>query len=249
MTDIVFGARRTDYDVQATWGSRAETAGALADRFVRQIDALTAIDPLFDLWTCGAKKPTKFETVRDHYVDEVKARIAKDDWGVPDPTYGYYIGARTRGRPLQLSYTLSVHAGSTSAIGPYLDNSLLLETSAGVVPDPAAITYRIFKSTLLSVVAIWDPVECVAYPSVLLPPYGTPRESFMEVWIQYLSAPLARLITPPDTAIVEHLENGGMLMAATAETFRADNPAHRSVARDIAAATAPLNRISLNSLD
>ncbi|WP_219321841.1 Imm52 family immunity protein [Methylovirgula sp. HY1] len=61
--------------------------------------------------------------------------------------------------------------------------------------------------------------------------------------MQYLSAPLARLITPPQTAIVDHLPNGGLLMSATTETFKVDNPTHLAVARDIAAATEPLNKL------
>jgi hypothetical protein len=61
--------------------------------------------------------------------------------------------------------------------------------------------------------------------------------------MQYLAPPLASLIIPPSTAIVEHLPNGGILMSATEETFDPDNAAHLAVARDIAAATAPLNAL------
>jgi hypothetical protein len=66
---------------------------------------------------------------------------------------------------------------------------------------------------------------------------------FRAVWMQYLSAPLARSITPPTTSINEYLPNGGLMMSATTETFKVDNPSHVAVARAIAAATAPLNEL------
>jgi hypothetical protein len=66
--------------------------------------------------------------------------------------------------------------------------------------------------------------------------------------MQYLSPPLARLVTPPATSVNDYLPNGGLLMSATNETFRVDNPSHMAVARDIAAATAPLNKLPYGHL-
>lgn len=152
--------------------------------------------------------------------------------------FGYYVGAYTRGYSNPRSYALRVHEG---CVITGLGNDAILETSAGAVPDPAAITYRIFKAALLSFVEIWDPVQGIAYPSALRPFYKNRDDHFHAAWIQYLSPPLARQITPPDTAIIDHLPNGGLLMSATTETFRVDNPAHLAVARDIEAAMAPLN--------
>jgi hypothetical protein len=48
---------------------------------------------------------------------------------------------------------------------------------------------------------------------------------------------------PPKTAIVEYRPNGGLLMAATDETFITANPRHLAVAHDIEAAIAPLNAL------
>jgi hypothetical protein len=62
-------------------------------------------------------------------------------------------------------------------------------------------------------------------------------------WLNYVSPRFARLVTPPKTAIVDYRPNGGLLMAATDETFITANPKHLAVARDIEAALAPLNAL------
>ena len=49
---------------------------------------------------------------------------------------------------------------------------------------------------------------------------------------------------PPPAAIVEHQPNGGLLMAATDETFDAGNPSHMAAARAIEAAAAPFNALT-----
>ena len=241
MTKLVFGQ---GYYLRASWGARAETPEALAARLLRNIDLLQAVDPLFALWLSGVKGPRKFETIRDRYAEIVTARISRDDWNEPLPIDGYWFGAITRGAPEPLSYALNIHAGAHMRTQDF-QNHAQLSTGSGVIPDPAAITYRIFKSALLAMVDAWEPVDCVALPHELLE-FGTSKAyHFRDVWMQYLSAPLARLITPPATAVVDHLPDGGLLMSATTETFRVDNPAHLAVARDIAAATEPLNKLPL----
>jgi hypothetical protein len=53
----------------------------------------------------------------------------------------------------------------------------------------------------------------------------------------------ASMITPPPSAIAERTALGGLLMSATEETFRVDNPAHLAVARDILKALAPFEAL------
>src|SRR5258706_9498710 len=64
----------------------------------------------------------------------------------------------------------------------------------------------------------------------------------MAGWITYLAAPFAAKIAPPRSAMCEQVD-GGLLMSATQETFRLDNPVHVAVARDIDAALAPINAL------
>ena len=78
----------TEYGIIAYWERRAVAPDALAARFVRTIDQLQEIDPVFALWTCGSKRPRKFETMRERYAEEVAEGLAKDDWGEPEPING-----------------------------------------------------------------------------------------------------------------------------------------------------------------
>src|SRR5450755_646979 len=95
MTDFVYGH---GFNVRVYWERRAETPEALATRFVRTIDRLQEIDPVFALWTCGSKRPRKFESMRNRYMEEVAEGLAKDDWGNLVPMNGYRFGALTRGQ-------------------------------------------------------------------------------------------------------------------------------------------------------
>jgi len=67
------------------------------------------------------------------------------------------------------------------------------------------------------------------------------RPHFGLAWMTYISARFAPMITPPRTAITEHVPGGGLLMIATEERCSAENPAHMAVARDIEAGLAPVN--------
>ena len=83
--EFVFGHY---YFIRASWGARPETPEALAARFLKNIDLLSAIDPLLALWLSGVNGPKKLEAIRDRYAQIVAARISKDDWGEPEPIYG-----------------------------------------------------------------------------------------------------------------------------------------------------------------
>ncbi|MGH6813215.1 MAG: Imm52 family immunity protein [Methylocella sp.] len=238
MTNSVYGR---GFTICAYWERRAETPDALAARFVRTIDSLQAIDPVFALWTCGSKRPKKFEAMRDRYAEEIAAGLTKDDWGEPEPISGYSFGALTRAQAPDRSFSLRVHAGSTYP-KPF-PNNIKFYTRLGCIPDPAVITYEIFKPALLAMVGAWNPVCAMSCPDALfkLVPGNT---YFHESWIQYLCPWLASLVTPPPApVIVEHLPDGGLLMSATTETFDVENPAHMAAAREIAAAIAPLNAL------
>ena len=57
------------YYIRASWEGRAETPDELAARFLGMMDAFKEINPVFSLWTCGAKRRKKFEMVRDRYAE------------------------------------------------------------------------------------------------------------------------------------------------------------------------------------
>jgi hypothetical protein len=230
-----------EFSMFAYWAARPETPDEIAIRFLRYIDLLAEIDPLLSRWISGAKGPRKLESIRDRYAKEIAARVSTDDFGVACPDEGYWFGAYTRDCPDPLSFAVRVHAGSHLKITRH-QNDALFTNCSGIIPAPYAIIYRIFKQALLAAVEAWEPVDAVARPYQLLEGRGR-HDHFYAAWVQYLNPSLTSLIVPPPPAIVEHLPNGGILMSATDETFNPDNPAHLTVARDIAAATAPLNTL------
>lgn len=86
--------------------------------------------------------------------------------------------------------------------------------------------------------------RCSAYPAELMNYWRRSVAPHYRLgWISYVGPRFAPLITPPATAIVERQSDGGLLMAATDETFVTSNPAHLAVANDILAAVAPLNAL------
>jgi hypothetical protein len=231
-----------DYCIRASWETRTETPDALAARFLRMIDAFKAIDPAFSLWNCGAKRPKKFELVRQRYAEEVAEGISRDDWGEPTPVYGYRFGAITRETPDNRSFVVRCHAGAT--VDRPFPNDVIFEnfSMANLEPDASVVCYRVFRPALLAVVDAWSPVRAGAYSYRLIRSYAGDLY-FPPVWIQYLCPWLAQKITPPSSVIAETLPNGGLLMTATTETFDVDNPAHLAAAQDMAAAMAPLNEL------
>ncbi len=229
------------YYIRASWEERAETPDELAARFLRMIDSLKVIDPVFRLWTCGRKRPESFEEVRDRYAEEIAAGITRDDWREPVPADGYRFGALTRGTPRNRTFTLDCKGGSI--IKYKFTNDVTLRTSANNSnPDADVVSYRVFRPALLAMVDAWEPVRACA-TSRQLSQLDKTDSYFPPVWIQYLCPWLARKITPPSTVLSEHLPNGGLLMTATTETFDVDNPAHLKAAQDMAAAMAPLNAL------
>ncbi len=231
-----------DYYIRAGWEARAETPDELAARFLRMIDALKKIDPVFSLWTCGGMRSLDFEKIRDRYAEEIAAGLSRSDWGEPTPVYGYWFAATTRDVPQERYFVVRCHAGGT--VKESFPKSIILETSslANLKPDPSVVSYRVFRPALLAIVDVWNPAHAGAYSQQLIEKYGG-DSYFSAAWIQYLSPWLAEKITPPSTVLAEHLPNGGLLMSATTETFDIDNPAHLAAAQDMAAAMAPLNAL------
>jgi hypothetical protein len=155
------------------------------------------------------------------------------------PFDGYWFGAFTRETPPDRSFAVRIRAGST-VDRPFV-NYMTFTTDSMAILDANFMSYDLFRAILGVIVDAWEPVRAAAYSSALNKINGTSH--FRDSWIQYLCPWLARLITPPSSAQVEHLPDGGLVMSATTETFDVANPAHLAAARDIGAAMAPLNAL------
>jgi Immunity protein 52 len=111
-----------------------------------------------------------------------------------------------------------------------------------VLPDPALVTYPLFKAALLAINAIWPGTYAYAYAyktdyekTPLFPgaePF--PFFGFHIPWLGYLSAPLAAGLAPPPEILTERTSDGGLLMSATEERLDPTAPEHWRHARIIA---------------
>jgi hypothetical protein len=109
-------------------------------------------------------------------------------------------------------------------------------------PDPAIVTYPLFKTALLAINATWPPFWACAYAfrmdyykSPLIA--GTPLfpySRFHIPWLAYLSAPLAAGLDLLPEILTERTPDGGLLMIATEERLDPTNPEHLRRSRILA---------------
>jgi hypothetical protein len=233
----------SQYKIYAFWGPRPESTEVLAARFIRLINQLTPLHPVFSnwIWVSLDGIPTSFESRRNNLVQAIADNVARDDWGKEVPREGYYAGVvNTDDKTTPRS--VSVGASAARQHGGYNANYADIQTGWRIEPDPSIVTYAVFKSALLALAETYDVDWCSAYPNDIMDLW--PRGQLYRMpWMCYIKPAWGPLVTPPNTAIVEYRPNGALFMAATDETFITSNPAHLSVARDIEAALAPLNAL------
>jgi hypothetical protein len=225
--------------IRGDWEARGETPQALADRFLRMIDAFAEIDPALSRWDCDYRRPETLDSLRGRFAEHVAANQEGDFMGTIYPDLGYRIGAFTRDEPPGRSFSISVHAGATTKKNPFC-NQVTMGSFGKDALDWRVVNHRIMRGVLLAIADAWDPAHVAAYSDELFV-RGPTKARLREAWIEYLSPRYAEKIDPPAAALVERLPSGGLLMSATTEIFDIDNPQHRAAAAAIAHATKRLN--------
>ena len=205
-------------------------------------DCLKQIHPAYDNWIFNLKgKPKKFDALRETLAAAIAANVVRGDAGDPTPIYGYRANVLNSMKNDPSSLALRVNAGAWVNRG-YFCNSAEIKTGKRIVPDPSIIAYPAFKAALLALVESFDATYCSAYPQQITNLW--PEDAHLNLaWMSYVAPRFAPLITPPPTAIAERTAQGGLLLSATQETFRVDNPAHLAVAQDILKALAPFEAL------
>jgi hypothetical protein len=242
-----------DFSATATWGSRREGPEDLAERWIKLITRLQALNPVFADWYYWLNKvpfeesPTvAFKPNKLQIKEFVESYVGtNDDDGSPQPLYGYHGFMCTNESDSPRSFSARISAGTG---GPYCFNTAVVGTDCcpleGIAPDPRVVTYTVFKGIVLALADAFEPACARACPVSIFnfwPRRDSSAPAIELAWITYAGPRYAHLITPPSTAIVEYQSDGGLLMAATSETFDVSNPTHMAVARDIEAAAAPFN--------
>jgi hypothetical protein len=248
-TDIAqLGERETEtmilspYSIHGFWGARRETPQAIAVRSNRLVDQLAPLHPAFGNWIwCGRNEaPIAFAAIRDRLAENIAAAVSRGDDDEPEPIGGFRFATLNSLKTTPRSVGTMIHAGSWIQDSHY-SNTADLHTTWKMAPDPTIVAYRVFKAALVAFAECFETTYCVALPDDLKEFW--PQKKFRFGWINYVAPRFAPLITPPKSVIVEHRPNGGLLMAATDETFMTSNPRHLAAARDIETALAPLNAL------
>jgi Immunity protein 52 len=248
-----------EYSVRGSWlGPASEKPAITGAKFLKTLDALSGIDPIFSGWMfTGAWQLS--EGHRDRYVPLAvgRERVAEiveqgvyiDDSKEPCPELGHSVFAIAGPRgPRRISLTASTKR-----------QSLHLQFGEwNIASDLSIVTYPLFKAALLAISAAWDvqwacaqafrlgavrvPIDFASgvpafrIDSVVQVPLDPtfPKSIFHVPWIAYLSEALAPGLTPAGEILTERTLDGGLLMSAATERLDPTNPKHVRRARILA---------------
>src|SRR5690242_15179529 len=106
------------YDITSYWGPRPEPPAALATRYLRTIEALSALDPAFGNWHFMSEgKGTPLQGLSHADVTRlVEEGVMTADDGTPTPQMGYTMGAGNGSKPARSSVNMSVNAGNRAMV-------------------------------------------------------------------------------------------------------------------------------------
>jgi hypothetical protein len=238
-----------DYLIRSSLPSAPELPDLLGEKFVDTLDALSSIDPIiFADWQVMdfPKKDTlPLTKARSCIGAIIEENVTRDDFRRPEPYYGYSAVAFTSNPIKSRKVSLRIKAGGQS------EGETWLQTGDWqVLPDPAIVTYPMFRAALLAINAIWPPIwacacafrsNTVRVPESysggvqgyrldslpMLPSDPTFKDSAFHVpWIGYLSAPLAAGVTLLPEIITERTSDGGLLMIATTDRLNPEDTDH-----------------------
>jgi len=250
--------------IASSWEAREESPSQIGQRMLRSLDALTSVCPFFRPWWFAdlslstdkmsemmdeGAPPEDFcislDDVRDSMAEMVERGMVTDDSDEPDPGGGYSISAHNTMRTSPQSVGLRAHGGGR--INKAYPNAGLryanFETAYGEPPDPAIVAYPVFRQVLLTIVSNWEVDYAQAYSHEIMDAWRPiPWRRYFDLsWMTYLSARLAKQITPPTDVLTERTPDGGLLMIAAEETFDVANPRHMAAARSIVKSLTPFN--------
>jgi hypothetical protein len=247
------------YFIQGHWTGPANEAPAVTGKkFLRTLDSLSSIDPLFSGWQGNrnwkipeGEEPRliPLDIARDRIVEIVEKGVVHNDFGKPTPGYGYKALATAGARgPRQAS--LVARTGDQTfelSFGKYDANS-----------DLNIVTYPLFKAALLAITTAWNAQwsyaqayrnDVVKVPMNIAPgvpgfrmdtaiqvPLDPtfPKSAFHVPWIAYLSAERAVGVMLTREILTERMPDGGLLMSATTDRLDPMNPEHARRARILA---------------
>ncbi len=238
-------ARRHWFSAVATWGARAEPAEALAARWLAFVARLQAIDPAFAHWMHWAEDDVTripFQPTLPAQIARVLAATERHVTGRLVPEAGVQMTNYSDTDQLSRYVTVFMSGGNS---GPHsLRNCASVATSHFAVPEPHLVGFEVFRQLVLALAEVFGATQAHACPADLRDLWPKGRGDDLSLaWISYVAPRFADLVTPPPGVVVERCPDGGLLMAATTDTFALANPAHLAAARAIHAALESFNAV------
>lgn len=229
------------YSIRSDLPASSESPTSIGAKFLETLDALSRIDPtIFTNWQLidlRAASSLPLAAARSHIADMITKNVSRDERDEPDLSNGYRGCAFTDKVVRSRQITLTILTGGT------YQGDVWLETGDwNVLPDPAIVTYQIFRRALLTINEIWPPpwacadafrmgyYEVPLFPGAPLFPYSR----FHIPWIAYLSSPLAAELELSPEVMTERTPDGGLLMITTEDRLDPTNPEHLRRARIVA---------------
>jgi hypothetical protein len=247
------------YSVRGSWSGPADEKPAVTGaKFLKTLDALSGVDPLFSgwqftgCWQIPEEHRSSFVPLaagRNRIAEIVESGVYIDDFNKPRPEYGYGVHAVAGARgPRHVAFTVSTSRHS-------------FQLSFGehdVASDLSIVAYPLFKSAMLAIGAVWDaqwtcaqafrndvvkvPIEFAPgvpgfrIDSAIQVPLDPtfPKSIFHAPWIVYLSEEFAAGVTLAGGILAERTPDGGLLMSAATERLDPTNPEHVRRARILA---------------
>ncbi len=245
------------YYIRSDLPAGLESPASLGAKFVDTLDALSRIDPtIFANWEImdyPARASLPLAAARPRIAAMIEKNVYRNDLGEPRPEQGYTAGALIINDNKSRGISLRIHAGGTKK------GETSLKTGAwNVLPDPAIVTYPIFKAALLAINAIWLAPWACAYafrsdyvkvpisygPGVqgyrleslpLVPSEPAFPDSVFHIpWLAYLSSQLSAGLDLAPEILTERTPDGGLLMIAAEERLDPTDPEHLRRARILA---------------
>jgi hypothetical protein len=229
------------YTIRANLPPHSDSPASLGARFLDTLDALGNVDPsIFDDWQIvdmPARETIPLADARPRIATITESNVKRDDEDDADPRLGYGAFAFNGEDRGARGIALEVMAGGI------VEGSAFLRTGGyKVSPDPAMLTYPLFRNALLAINAFWSPAWACAHvfkmhydrtPLAAAAPLF-PYSRFHIPWIAYLSAQLASGVQLPADTRGESTPDGGLLMTATEERLDPTDPEHLRRARILA---------------
>jgi hypothetical protein len=248
-----------DYSVRGSWTGPADKKPAITGaKFLRTLDALSGIDPLFAGWQVnrnwkiaedGQPRLIPLVAARKQIEEIVESGVSRDDFDEPTPERGYSV-VGTAGARGPRHVVFSARSGDQTFQLSFGEHN--------IASDLSIVTYPLFKAALLAMNAAWNSQyayasayrnEFIKVATDLAPgvpgfridtarqvPIDPtfPKSIFHVPWIIYISAECAAGVTLAREILAERTPDGGLLMSATTERLDPMNPEHVRRARILA---------------